>query len=116
MLLMPCRWGLVCNGKVQFFKVGDDANGKFCTPPVSADLVSRLCFILNYNARLLGFHKEKSLATNESKRIVGGFGRLANFYFILMDYLTVCFWGLSVMVVDVPTKGFEKRVDEVGAL
>ncbi len=61
--------------------------------------------------RWLFCFKEKFPSPASSKGVVGGFGAASNFDGILMNDIFICL-GISLFVVDVPTKRLAKRVNK----
>ncbi len=97
----------------ELFEVTDDAQGQLSRPSVAPKL-HRWGYISGYvHRRLLRFQKELA-GTTYIEAVVGCFGAAPDLELIFFYYLPVCF-RVSLTVVNVPTKLFQKGVNKIAS-
>src|SRR5437870_248379 len=98
----------IVNGKL--FEICEDAERKFGRPSVTTQLVGWMRVGLDIDGWLLRLQKEFP-RTTDSKAIIRGFGRPADFDRVFMNDVFVRF-RVAADVFHVPTQRFEHGVDK----
>jgi len=97
----------------KFLEVRKNGERQVFVPGVAPQLESRVNVILDIHGGFLGFHEEFALP-GKAEGVIGRFGTVFDLQRVLYDDLAVL-RGVVVLIVHVPAKSFEKRVQELDA-
>jgi hypothetical protein len=95
----------------QLLEVAEDADIELGGPSVAADLKGRVGVGFDVDGRFLSLNEEKRMPAR-LEGVIRGLGGSVYIHRDLFDHLAE-FFGVVLMVVDVPAEGFEEGVEEV---